>query len=100
MPKVLSGVRGPARRVPGGARDRSDEDEQGCGDLASSCISQACHDPAKATLDVTFAESGVTHRYYDVPDGVAQRLVSGAGSAGRFYNRRIKGQFRRRRLNR
>jgi hypothetical protein len=76
------------------------EDDTICEALPSSCLSQACYDDVKGTLDVTFRESGRTYRYYGIEERKAQYLMEQAPSPGRFYNRHIKGQFARRKLAR
>ena len=59
--------------------------------LNSSNISEAIYHPHSKILEVCF-HSGHVYRYTGVPNYIFQELI-GADSAGRFYNKRIKGKF-------
>ena len=58
--------------------------------LVSTCVRQADYDPRKREL--TLALGGGTYRYKNVPQVAYDRLVT-AESAGREYNRNIRGRY-------
>ncbi len=59
--------------------------------LDSSCINQVAYDPAAELLDVTF-HSGKTYTYCEVPTVVVSGLAR-ARSAGRYFQRKIRGRY-------
>lgn len=60
--------------------------------MPSTVIRRFDHDPRTQTLDVEFV-SGRCYRYAGVPDEVAEAF-RGAFSKGRFFNARIRDQYR------
>lgn len=60
--------------------------------MPSSVIRSFAYHPRAAALDVEFV-SGRRYRYFGVPEGVATALGQ-AFSKGRFFNARIRDEFR------
>lgn len=58
-------------------------------------IDRVAFDDEANTLCISFRQTG-KYVYYDVPDTMFDALCK-AGSAGAFFNQRIKGRFRCRR---
>ncbi len=61
----------------------------------SSIIDRASYDRETATLCICFRDTG-KYLYFDVPPEIYEDLCR-AGSAGAFFNERIKSHFRCRR---
>lgn len=59
--------------------------------LNSSNLSEVTYHSPTQTMEITF-HSGHIYRYANIPRNVFQDLIS-APSAGRFYNRFIRGRF-------
>lgn len=59
--------------------------------LASSNLAAAGYDAEAQTLTIEF-HNGETYDYFNVPQGVYAGLM-GAGSAGQYFARQIKGRF-------
>ena len=59
--------------------------------LNSTNIHEIIYQPASRTLEIYF-HSGHAYCYAGVPSRIFQEFLE-APSAGRFYNRRIKGQY-------
>ena len=59
--------------------------------LNSSNLSEAIYHPHSKILEVCF-HSGHVYRYTGVPNSIFTELQR-AESAGRFYNKKIKGKF-------
>lgn len=59
--------------------------------VASSNLSAVGYSEPTQELDIEF-HNGSIWRYYDVPAETHQEFVN-AGSIGQFYNRKIKGSF-------
>jgi hypothetical protein len=57
--------------------------------VESSCLSTVAYEPTTETLEIEFRHGGV-YRYEDVPKKVFRGLLR-SKSAGRYYNRRVKG---------
>lgn len=62
-------------------------------DVSSTCLSVVEYDLSTSTLTVTFAESGSTYEYYNVPEAEFESLVQTIGSIGAEYNDSIKGLY-------
>ena len=66
--------------------------------LNSTNIHEAIYQPASQTLKYIFISRNISYCYAGVPSRVFQELIE-APSAGRYYNRKIKGQFTSLRYN-
>jgi hypothetical protein len=62
-------------------------------DRESSVIKRAVYDWPAKLLDITFKESGLTYRYFDVEQGVYYSLTT-ASSKGVFFNENIRGRYK------
>lgn len=62
----------------------------------STRIEKAAYDGDKQVLTITF-KSGADYEYYDLPEDVAIGLVE-AESAGRYFEKNIKGIYNYRRV--
>lgn len=60
--------------------------------LNSAMIERICFDDEARTLEVRF-RGGDSYTYFEVPAGIYEGLKA-AGSAGRYFNERVKGRFR------
>ncbi|MDP8993968.1 MAG: KTSC domain-containing protein [Pseudomonadota bacterium] len=60
--------------------------------LASTLIERICYDEDERSLSIWFRSTG-RYIYYDVSETVYESLKA-AGSAGRYFNERIKGRYR------
>jgi KTSC domain len=63
----------------------------------SSHIAQAGHDPVSKNLWIGF-HNGDLYQYEGVPQGTYVSMLA-AESAGRFFNRQIKGKFKATKLH-
>lgn len=57
----------------------------------SSNLESATYDPEAEVLTITF-QSGATYEYLNVPPSV-YRGLQGAGSAGEYFSRQIRGRY-------
>jgi hypothetical protein len=55
------------------------------------------YDPKSQTLDIEFKGSGETYRYFEVPEGEYQGLMT-AASKGAYLNSKIKPKYRTRKI--
>lgn len=60
--------------------------------MPSSVIKNYSYEASKQMLYITFI-SGITYAYKSVPAEIA-KMLSAAGSKGRYFNHFIKGQFK------
>jgi hypothetical protein len=64
---------------------------------ASTCFISVTYDADTEQLDVVF-EDGQRRRYYGIGEHTARRLIEQTPSQGRYYNKKIKGQYDTRKL--
>ena len=60
--------------------------------LNSSAIELAAHNQKLNSLFITFANSGITYRYFNVAAEQYDNLIK-AGSAGAYFNSAIRSQY-------
>ena len=60
--------------------------------LNSSMIEKICYDEDRRSLSIWFRQTG-RYVYHDVPEAIYDGLRA-AGSAGRYFNERIRGRYR------
>jgi hypothetical protein len=58
----------------------------------STMIRSIGYDPSSGTLEVEFRTNGQVWQYYNVPESTYHE-VRAAGSLGKAFNSRVKGQF-------
>jgi hypothetical protein len=63
----------------------------------STAFKSVTYNEGDQTLDVVYND-GTRRRYYDVTHAVAKQFMDKTPSAGRYYNKNIRGQYKTRKL--
>lgn len=66
--------------------------------VRSSDLASVGYDSETSTLEVAFRSGGI-YQYFNVPERHFQALTSGRGSAGRYMNANVRGNYRYRRIS-